>query len=112
MAKLQAQVGALVRHHRERAGLSQLALAEASARSVQMIGLIERGVNAPSFDTLEAFSATLKVPVSAFFQIGGHDAGADEGPLSRIVERLTPLSAEELEWIEGVIAAALRRRGA
>jgi len=87
--------------------MSQADLAEAIGRSLQTVGKIERGKSAPSFETLQALGRVLEVPVSAFFQIGPHEAGADDA-LARIVGRLAPLPPEKLAWIETVIAAALR----
>jgi transcriptional regulator with XRE-family HTH domain len=37
--------------------------------SVDFLSLIERGVNAPSFETLEKIAKRLRMPVSALFDI-------------------------------------------
>jgi transcriptional regulator with XRE-family HTH domain len=47
--------------------LSQEQFAELLGISVDFLSLIERGINAPSFENLDAFSAQLKVPPSALF---------------------------------------------
>jgi transcriptional regulator with XRE-family HTH domain len=47
--------------------LSQEQFAELLGISVDFLSLIERGINAPSFENLDAFSAQLKIPVSALF---------------------------------------------
>lgn len=64
---LQKSVGRAIRLHRERAGLTQASLAEAVGLTEQYIGVIERGVRAPSFRTLEALARTLDSPVRDFF---------------------------------------------
>jgi transcriptional regulator with XRE-family HTH domain len=35
--------------------------------SVDFLSLIERGINAPSFETIEQMAKRLRVPVKAFF---------------------------------------------
>jgi transcriptional regulator with XRE-family HTH domain len=47
--------------------LSQEQFAELLGISVDFLSLIERGINAPSFENLDAFSARLKMPLSALF---------------------------------------------
>ena len=101
---LQQELGRQVRLHRERSGLSQVDLAEAIGRSVQMLGRIERGKSAPSLDTLEEIARVLQTPVRDFFGSGPAEAGA-----GRIVQRLAGLSPAEIEWIDNLVAAALGR---
>ena len=69
-----------------------------------MLGRIERGKSAPSLDTLEEIARVLQTPVQDFFGSGP----AEEG-IGRIVQRLSGLNPDEVEWIDGVITAALRR---
>jgi len=47
--------------------MSQEQFAELIGISVDFLSLIERGLNAPSFENLDAFSAQLGMPVSALF---------------------------------------------
>ena len=47
--------------------MSQEQFAELIGISVDFLSLIERGLNAPSFENLDAFSAQFGVPVSALF---------------------------------------------
>ena len=47
--------------------MSQEQFAELIGISVDFLSLIERGLNAPSFENLDAFSAQLGVPVAALF---------------------------------------------
>jgi transcriptional regulator with XRE-family HTH domain len=101
---LQQELGRQVRLHRERSGLSQVDLAEAIGRSVQMLGRIERGRSAPSLDTLEEIARVLQTPVRDLFGSGP----AEEG-VGRIVQRLSGLSPDEIDWIDHVVAAALGR---
>jgi len=47
--------------------MSQEQFAELLGISVDFLSLIERGINAPSFENLEVFSNQLGVPVSELF---------------------------------------------
>lgn len=91
---LQKSVGRAIRVHRERAGLTQAMLAEAVGLTEQYIGVIERGVRAPSFKTLEALARTLKTPVRDFFP---HPLAPDhpDEALSDVINLLGSLPADE-----------------
>jgi transcriptional regulator with XRE-family HTH domain len=58
--------------------LSQEQFSELLGISVDFLSLIERGINAPSFENLDAFSVQLSMPLSALF-----DFDATSGPSSR-----------------------------
>jgi len=51
--------------------MSQEQFAELLDISVDFLSLIERGINAPSFENLEAFSNRLHIPVSDLFTFEG-----------------------------------------
>ena len=53
-----------LRHH---ANLTQEQLAQNAEISVDFLSLMERGVNAPSFETLEKLSLAMGLPVKEFF---------------------------------------------
>lgn len=67
MASLRRRFGERLRELRKQAGLSQEQLAERAHLSVDFVSLMERGINAPSFETLEKLSEALGVPVREFF---------------------------------------------
>lgn len=111
MPSLEQQVGALVRHHRERADLTQNALAELVDLQVGAISRIERGETAPSFETLSKLAVALKTDVREFFGIG--EFGAREGrsdPLANILVRMSRLNDEDAQWAEQLLDLALKRR--
>jgi transcriptional regulator with XRE-family HTH domain len=111
LSELREQVGKLLRHHREKAGLTQQQLADQVGRSVEFMGRVERGAVAPSFETLEAFSKALNVPVRDFFGVGEFavSSGRDD-PLIRIVSKACTLDVPDLEWLDRVIATVLGRK--
>ena len=67
MGKLRLQFGKRVRQLRRQKNMTQEELAEAINVSAAFISNIERGINAPSFDTLERLVEALDVaPVELF----------------------------------------------
>jgi transcriptional regulator with XRE-family HTH domain len=48
--------------------MSQEEFAELIGISVDFLSLIERGINAPSFENIDAFSAQLQIPISELFR--------------------------------------------
>ena len=111
MSTLRRQVGALVRHHRERFGLTQSELAERANKSLDTVGKIERGSVAPSFETLADFSKVLDVPVREFFGAGAYavEAGRSD-PLVRLIDRVSGLDGDDLDWIDRLVTTALARK--
>lgn len=101
----------MVRHHRERAGLTQGELAEKTDRASETVSRIERGAVAPSFETLADFSRVLSVPVREFFGAGSYAAEAGRSDaLVRLVDRVSGLDNDDLEWIDRLVTIALARK--
>lgn len=67
MQDLKIQFGKRLGEIRTKKKLTQLELAEKIGVSVDFIGLMERGINAPSFNTLSKLSHTLDTPVYELF---------------------------------------------
>ena len=65
--RLRKQFGSRLKSIRLDRQLTQEQFAELLGMSVDFLSLIERGVNAPSFETLEQMSERLALPVAAFF---------------------------------------------
>jgi transcriptional regulator with XRE-family HTH domain len=55
--------------------MTQQQFAETLDISIDFLSLVERGLNAPSFESIEAFSIILGIPVRDFF-----DFAADPAP--------------------------------
>jgi transcriptional regulator with XRE-family HTH domain len=90
--------GANVRNYRRARELRQHQFADALEMSVNMVGKIERGVTAPSFDTIEKIAAVLEVPEVALFSLGPLTLPSGERGklLQRIHVQLSKLNNDEL----------------
>jgi transcriptional regulator with XRE-family HTH domain len=67
VATLRKQFGKKLRSIRKRRGMTQQQFAELLDISIDFVSLVERGLNAPSFESIEAFSIILGLPVRDFF---------------------------------------------
>jgi len=67
MPSLRKQFGNRLRSIRHERKLTQEQFAEHVGVSVDFLSLIERGINAPSFETIEQMAKRLRVPVKALF---------------------------------------------
>ena len=68
MPPLRKDFGNRLRTIRQERKLPQERFAELVGISVDFLSLIERGINAPSFETLEQMAKRLGLPVKALFQ--------------------------------------------
>lgn len=111
MATLREQVGARIRHHRDRAGLTQVDLAEKIGIASENVSRIERGSFAPSFDTLVDLASALNVPVRDFFEIGDRALTDDrDDPLADLIVKLSFFDAADLQWADQLLTLALARK--
>ena len=67
MATIEQKLGKRIAQLRQKAELTQAQLAEASGYSEDFIGLVERGVNAPSVSGLERIAKAIKVSLKELF---------------------------------------------
>lgn len=68
LSGLREKFGNRLREIRSARKMSQEEFSELLGISVDFLSLIERGINAPSFENLEVFSAQLGVPVHDLFR--------------------------------------------
>ncbi len=78
MPTLRKEFGHRLRSIRLERKLSQEKFAEFVGVSVDFLSLIERGINAPSFDTIEEMARKLRVPVMELFNFRGQAASASQ----------------------------------
>jgi putative transcriptional regulator len=67
VATLRKQFGKKLRSIRKSRGMTQEQFSELLDISIDFLSLVERGLNAPSFESIESFSITLGIPVKDFF---------------------------------------------
>ena len=67
MVTIEQKLGRRIAQLRQKAGLTQAQLAEASGYSEDFIGLVERGINAPSVSGLERIAKAIKVSIKELF---------------------------------------------
>lgn len=108
MANMEEQLGAVVKHHRKRLGLTQAELADRIGRQAGTIQSLEAG-GAPTFETLVRLAVVFDLPLRDLFGVGEYaiTPGKDD-PLIGIVQRLSALTPDELRWIDEMVAIALR----
>jgi transcriptional regulator with XRE-family HTH domain len=68
MSTLRFRFGRRLRQIRRQKDLTQEQLAEAVGISVEFLSNMERGINAPSFETLEKLTQVLQVPPEELFK--------------------------------------------
>jgi transcriptional regulator with XRE-family HTH domain len=87
--------------------LSQEEFADAAELSVAMMGKIERGETAPSFDSVEKIAAALEVPEAVLFSAGTMTVPAGERGklLQRINIQLSKLNNNELSRAAKMLTA-------
>ena len=107
--ELKELFGTSLRQCRRARRLTQAQLAEATDLSLEMIGRLERGFTAPSFETVAALATALQVAPAVLF--GGEPSaitGERREVLDRISKLLASTSDRELKRAERVLAALLR----
>jgi len=71
VASLRKLFGKRLRYLRTEKGFNQLYLATLASVSEDFISLVERGINQPSFETIEALAAALETDVTTLFTFPG-----------------------------------------
>jgi len=113
MSTLRRQVGALVRHHRERMDITQAELGDLVGKSMETIGRIERGATAPSLALLEKLALALKVEPRDLLGAGGYAAKSKKGyPLAKLLDRLAGLSDEDIDKADRLLTIAMSWKSA
>ena len=87
MARLRKLFGKRLRELRTDKGYNQLYLATLASVSEDFISLVERGINTPSFETIEALAEALETDVTTMFTFPG---GAVDRKRVRMVKQKKP----------------------
>lgn len=110
MEDLRKRFGRLVAAHRRRAGISQRELSDRADISVEMVSKIEIGATGARFGNIEKLANALSVDPAEFFTTEVPSSTFKRRAYIDLTTRLASLSDDELEWIKGVIEAALKGR--
>jgi transcriptional regulator with XRE-family HTH domain len=107
--ELRKLFGASLRQCRRSRGLTQAQLAEATDLSLEMIGRLERGITAPSFETIEALASVLQIAPAELFGANPTDIeGERRELLARINSLLASASDIEMRRAERVVSALIK----
>lgn len=110
MDDLRTRFGRLVKAHRLRLGLTQDALAERANISTDMISKIEGGNTGARFGVITQLAGALAVDPAELFTPDLPEGQLQRSKLNDIISRLAGLDDNDLQWLTGVLDAALRRR--
>jgi XRE family aerobic/anaerobic benzoate catabolism transcriptional regulator len=100
-----AGIGAALRRHRAKRGMTRRQLAQASATSERYLAQIESGTGNPSASVLRAVAQALDLPVAALLP----QTGARTAALGVILDLLTQVPEKELPSLAKDIEARLAR---
>src|SRR5580658_9938990 len=99
-------IGAEVRKHRAKRGMTRRQLAQASDTSERYLAQIESGAGNPSVSVLRAIARALDLPTAALLP----EAGARSAELGAIVDLLTQVPGKELPALVKEIEARVALR--
>ena len=109
---LKRKIGTWIRNARQRAALSQEALASRVKRTPESISNIERGQQLPSIDTLIALAAVLELPLTDVFDSFSDDRkvsperARNEAEITDLVRTLSDnavaIAARQMEALKAV----------
>jgi transcriptional regulator with XRE-family HTH domain len=105
---LRKRFGHLVAAHRKRQGLTQQRLADAAILSKDMIARIEAGATGARFPSIERLSLALNVDPAELFTPDLPRGQFRRAKFTNLTARLAKLSDPELDWLDAILAAALR----
>ena len=108
MVDLRARFGSLVKAHRVRLGLTQEALAERANISTDMVSKIEAGSSGARFGVVTQLAKALQVDPAELFTPDLPAGQLQRSNLNEITSRLASLGDSELQWLRGILDAALR----
>lgn len=109
MARISDQVGTRIKAYRQRAGLTQEALAFHADMHVSFISEIERGLKKPSIESLEKLLFALNVSFVEFFDLDDTALLQTECPaLDKLNLALRGRSNTEIEMLYDVIKQILQ----
>lgn len=110
MSQLRTRFGGLLKAHRIRLGMTQEALAERAGISTDMVSKIEGGSSGARFGVIEKLASALGIDPAELFTSELPSGHIRNETLVYLTSRLAALSESDLNWIKGIVDAALKRR--
>ncbi len=101
--------GANLKAFRRERGYTQSVLAEKIDRSIYLVSQIERGENAPSFETIADLCKALNVTPQDLFNGSNLLGSGKTTKFAKLQGKLAKLSDEDLDWVENVLQAVLKK---
>lgn len=113
MADILKKLGTRIREERKRAGLTQEKFAEKVDLSVDYIGYIERGKQAPYLKTLERLAKTLGVEVYELFLFREDDKKKDasDAAIKELILTVHNKNPEDISFIASILRQVFERKG-
>src|ERR1700730_4821922 len=106
---MKERCGTSRREGRRARRLTQAQLAEAADLSLEMIGRLERGLTAPSFETIAGLISALRIVAAELFGAGATDSeGERREIIGRISQLLASASDAQVRQAERVLNALIR----
>jgi len=99
---IKRRVALRIRTIRKARGLTQEDLASKIDRSVDTISAIERGVNLPTYDTLEKLAEGLGLPLAELFEQDAEDSPRRLRAMARLRDAAHTLPDDQLEKLAGM----------
>jgi transcriptional regulator with XRE-family HTH domain len=99
---IKRRVALRIRTIRKARGLTQEDLAGMIDRSVDTISAIERGVNLPTYETLEKLAEGLGLPLAQLFEQDAEDTPRRLRAMARLQDAARALPDDQLEKLAGM----------
>lgn len=110
MADILEKLGARIQEERKKARLTQEQLAERVDLSVNYIGYIERGKQAPYLKTLERIADALGIEVYELFLFKERNINNEEAAIKDLLLILHNRSAKDIRFIASILRQIFERR--
>lgn len=110
MADILKKLGSRIKEERKKAGLTQEKLAEKVDLSLDYIGYIERGKQAPYLKTLERIAESLGVEVYELFMFEeGDKRSARKAAIQELVFLMQDKSPDDIRFTASILRQVLER---
>ena len=110
MKKTEKLVGERIKELREKAGLSQLELAEKSRSSITSINRIEKGHQWPRLDTMVEIAKALNVPLHEIFESNGKSENYKRERVELILEFISCLPDLSNAQLRGILSLCIPKK--